>query len=251
MGKEQFAEVPVDGLSLAVQQAKLRVAQRQALHLGAVAVALQRHQRTCGRNDCVADTLGQSVAVAGGAGQGIRGAAGTQDHPTAGNNAPVGLYAGNVALLHEQSRGRSLPTLYIVTLEAPLQDGDHVGRMVRNGKNPVAPLNLQRAAVFLKECHHPLRREATDTAVEETRVARHVFQHLLGRAGVGHIAAALSGNGQLFSKTVIFFHQQDPQAVFRALNGGEHSGSAPADDDNVIHHLFHRHDTGPRSPPIY
>ena len=71
MCEQHFPLLPVQDL-IAAEKRQTDVSQRKSLHPGAVLLRLKRHERRACRNDGVAKSFGDAVAVAGGAGRGIR-----------------------------------------------------------------------------------------------------------------------------------------------------------------------------------
>ena len=71
MRKKQLPLFPVQDL-IGAEKRQTDVSQRKSLHPGAVLLRLKRHERRACRNDGVAKSFGDAVAVAGGAGRRIR-----------------------------------------------------------------------------------------------------------------------------------------------------------------------------------
>ena len=95
------------------------------------------------------------------------------------------------------------------------------------------PLRLQRNAQALKKRLHRLRREAGDGAGEESAVVGDVLEHLLHRAVVGHVAAALAGDVQLAPQLGVALQQGDGGPPLGGGKGGHASGRAAADNNHI------------------
>ena len=250
MREQQLAEVLIDRFPLFVAELHARVAQGQALHLGAGFIrAHERHERAARRLDRVPGLLRQTVAVAGRAGQRIGRAAGAQQHRAACDRAVRGQNAVYRAVRDRKARHRRLPPLDAAALQRALQHVQNIGGAVRDGKHAVAALDLERAAALLKKGHCRFRREGRHGAVEEAPVARNIFQRLFGGAGICDIAAALAGDEELFAAAAVFFEQEDPTPARGGLNCGKQPCRSPAHDHGVKCGLFHRHGTDPRPAP--
>ena len=237
MGEQELAEFLKHGLAGFVKQADPDVFQGKALHpLAEVPVLDQWDQRADRRDDAVAEDGRKAVAVAGGAGGGIGLAAGGKDHSRRGKAAAVGADAGDSAVLGQKLSHPRLTHRHPGFPQGAAQDVDHRRRPVRDRENAVAALDLEGAAAVFKEGLGLLRREAGERGIEKPAVARDVFQNLLPGAVVGHVAAALAGDVELFAETVVRLEEQDLRPVRGRLDRGKHAGGSAADDDHVSSH---------------
>ena len=198
VGEQQLPLLGVDRLFLPVSHLDGHVAQGQALHPGAeILLCHQGHQAGPGGQNGVPHAAGQRIAVAGGAGKRVGHPAGGDHRRPAGVKAVLPFHAQKDAVLPPQGHGPILHHGHPRPAQGAEQGVDDVGGLVRPGKDPVPPLRLQRNAQALKKRLHRLRREAGDGAGEESAVVGDVLEHLLHRAVVGHVAAALAGDVQL------------------------------------------------------
>ena len=248
MREQQLAEVAIDRLAAPVAQGQAGVAQGKPLQ-ARDRRRFHRHERAGGRLDGVAEALSHAIAVAGRAGQRIGAAARRKQDVLAGDRAVLGLDRADRAVLRQDLDRARLPPLHAAAPQRALQRLQNVARAVGLRKDAITALDLERAAVFLKKRHRRLRRIAEYAAIEEAPVARHIFQNRLRTARIGHIAASLPGDEQLFAVAVVFLQQQHAQPLFRRRRRRHQSGRAAADDHQIIRQLFHTHDTCPRFPP--
>ena len=108
---------------------------------------------------------GHGITVAGGAGERVGDPTGAEEYTTAGDQPPIRPDAADGAILHQDGARSLLSLLHPRALHGAAQGLDHIGRAVRDRKDPVAPLHFQRAAVRLKKRHGVLRRKTENAAV--------------------------------------------------------------------------------------
>lgn len=170
---------------------------------------------------------------------------------SAGDRAVRRFHTAHRAVLHGNFRCSRMPHLYASLAQIALQRRLHVGRAVRHREDAIAAFGLQRTAVDFKKRLGVGRGEARERAIEEAWIRRRVFQHVLPRAVVRHVAAALSGDEQLFAEAVVRLEQRDRRAVLRGTARGHHPGRAAADDDDALIGRAHRRHIHPRCAPDF
>ena len=108
-----------------------------------------------------------------------------------------------------------------------------IRRIVGDGKDPPAPFDLRLHAVTPQEGEEVVPEEAVKGAVEEAAVRAVHGDEIVELAGVRQVAAALSADEDLLSRTVGLFEQENLGAHFRGPSGGHHPAGAGADDDHA------------------
>ena len=156
--------------------------------------------------------LRHPVAVTGGAGLGIAEAPGGKDHPIRRIFSPGGLYPGHSPVPDQQGFGPLIPAVHTGLPHISLQGRHHVPGTVRHREYPVSPFGLQGHAHGLKGRFCLLGRKGVHNGVQESGVPGHVLQYRPRRAVIGHIAAALAGDGELPAEALRLFQQQHPRA---------------------------------------
>ena len=249
MGKQQFPKVLIDGLSLRVYKFDRNVFQGQPLHFRAVVPLLdQRDERTGRLYDRMPDRLRHGVAAAGRAGRGVGQAAGRENDTVCGHGTLRRFYAGHAAIGNGDLRRFARQDTHMVCAQEPFERIQNGLRPVRDRKNAVAALGLERAAVVFKEFLCVCGRKAREGAVEKARVRRDALQHILPRAVVRDVAAALAGDEKLFAEPAVLLQQRHLRARLRGHTGGHHARRAAADNDNFIRPAQRRH-IHPKSAP--
>ena len=251
MGKQQLSELLKGHLPFLIFHTDGHIAQAQSHH-GPALVGfghLQRHQGAARLHNGMAHCGGHVVTVAGGAGQRIGAAAGTENDAAGFIRSLVGDYTGHRAVrrLQRLDVGRHHPDAG--TLQVCPQGVDDRRGLVAFGKYPVAPLHLETAPQSLKKGHDLLRREGFHGAVEKAAVTGDVLQNLLGRAAVGDVAAALAGDVQFFAQAVVVLQKHHPGPQFRRRTGGHHPGGPGAYHQDISVPFVHRLRTLPKSVP--
>ena len=238
MGEQHLAEGFIQH-PFAVEQAEFHVFQRKAAHPGGPGLfGVEGDQRGLGRHDAVSRLLGQSVAVAGGAGGGIGHAAGS-DHNGLRRMEGAGeiIDPSQLALAQGQFLGAGLVEHRNAgQFQLAFQCLHHVAGPVAGGENAAAALRLQgQAAALLEKVHHVAGAETGKGAVKELSVAGQVAHQLLCFRGVGDVAAAFSGDGQLASERPVALPQLHPGAPVGRGQRRHDAGRAAADDDDPGH----------------
>ena len=181
--------------------------------------------------------LCHAVSVAGGAGHGIALTAGCKDDR-------IRLQFASVAQLHGRNRPhrgqhhfdtRIQHHAHAVFLQHPCQRPGYVACFFRRRKHAPAALHHNRTSGLFQQRHHILGRKHAQRAVQEPRIARHLPQEFLLIAIVGHVAATLAGDVDLFAQLFIAFQQCDVCAALCGVNRREHAARAATDDDNLSH----------------
>ena len=120
-------------------------------------------------------------------------------------------------------------------LEAIFQQGrSDVPRLAAPGKDPFAALDFELHARPLEEADGSAVVELGEGRREKLRIGPHLRGELLGRAGVGDVAAALARDADLAAR---FLHLLDEQHTFSIARGGScghHARSPRTDDDDVV-----------------
>ena len=213
MGKEQLPQLVIDHFMLAVVHRQGHIAQGQPLHGGAVGiVAGQRHQRTPRRQDRVSRLPRQAITVS-------RTARGGIGHAARGHNHGARLIAFHSTLyscrvtVPDHQRLRSVPRhTDMQPLQLPLQRAADVKGTVAHRIDPLAALHLQRNTQFLKKSHGVPAVPAGKDAIKEFPVTRHMGNQLVTGTVIGHIAAALTRNVELFSEPLVGLKQLNRRA---------------------------------------
>ena len=189
MGKQQFPKVLIDGLSLRVYKFDRNVFRASPCIFCAVVPLLDQRDKRSGRlYDRMPDRLRHGIAAAGRACRGIGQAAGCENDAVCGHRASAVLRRSRG---HRKRRSPPCAAGYAHGMRAGTVRA-HPERTAtgQNRKNAVAALGLERAAVVFKEFLCVCGR-AREGAVEKARVRRDALQHILPRAVVRDVAAAL------------------------------------------------------------
>ena len=104
------------------------------------------------------------------------------------------------------------------------------------GGGPAGMFAAITAALVFKKLFGTFRGEGGHGAVEKPAVPGSVPQNLFRRAVVGHIAAALAGDEQLFPQPVVLFQQQHLCPLPGRRDGGKHPRGTAAHHDQVMRH---------------
>lgn len=229
------------------------VAQQQAaevLHL--VVRRDERRERRTHRLDCMPQIGGKAVAVTRRAGGRIGEAARGDNHLRC---LDLALEAPLVAVAHPEDmarKGQDSSHLRIVedfhaVLDAVVQQrvGD-VPRLAAVGEDALAPLDVELDAPPLEEADGRPVVEFGKGRCEEVGVGAHLRGELLGRTGVGDVAAPLARDADLASRLLHLLEQQHALAVACGRRGRHHAGGPRPHDDYVagvlgvfIPELFH------------
>ena len=201
----------------------------------AIVVADQRHQRTPGLHDGMAQRGGHFVAVAGGASTGIGHAAGGDDHRVGGIASLLPRHRRHMALRRLHRRGTVVDPADAQRLYFSLQGVGDVEGAVGHREHPVAPLHLQRYAAALEKRHGVPAGEPGQGAVQEPAVAGDVGHQALQIRIVGDVAAALSRDIDFFAQPLVGLYQAHLRAALRGGDGGHQTGGAAADHRYLIH----------------
>ena len=252
VGKQQLSEILEGHLPLLIFHVDGHIAQTQSHH-GPALVGLghlQGHQGAAGLHNGMAHGGGHIVTVAGGAGQRIGTAAGTENHPSGLIGPLVGDHTGHRTVGRLQGLDVGCHHSDAGTLQICPQSVNDRRGLVAFRKYPVAPLHLETAPQPFKKGHDLLRREGFHGAVEKAAVTGDVLQNLLGRAAVGDVAAALAGDVQFFAQPVVVLQKHHPGPQFRRRTGGHHPGGPGAHHQDISFPFVHRLRTLPKSVPV-
>ena len=221
-------------------QGQGHVAQAESLHFPAVPVRGNQGDQGGGQGfDPVAQGAGHLVPVAGRAGLGIAEAPGAEDEAAAFHQGIAPADAGDGTIFRDDLPGPEAQEFRRALCRAS-QGVRHVPRLVGDGKNPIPPLRFQGDAQALEKGHDLLRRESADGAVEKAGVAVDVFQHVLRRAVVREVAAALAGDAQLPRRALLPLQHQGLRPRLRGGQGRHEPRRAAAYDADLSPDSSHR-----------
>ena len=191
----------------------------------------------------------QPVSVAGRAGLRIAASAGGEDH-SAVIASELRAKPCDCSILHQKCLNILMAHADIEPPQLCTKCVDDACRLVRLRKDAVSTLCFQLAAARFKPCHHVVRRESIDRAVQKARIARNILKEFLGHTVIRHVAAPFSGDIKLFSEAVVFFKQHHACTALRRCNGRHHPCRAASGDKDLrlIPHA-HRHHTHPTAAP--
>ena len=117
----------------------------------------------------------------------------------------------------------------------PLQRARDVRGLVRDGEHAPAALDLERDARALDPAHQVLVGQVRKRRVQEAAVARVSAQELLRRRGIGHVAAALARDVELFAELLVPLQEQDLGPGLPGGDGRHHARRAATDDAHAPH----------------
>ena len=121
------------------------------------------------------------------------------------------------------------------TLQLFCQRPYDVRGMVGGRKNPVSTLHLQRtASLFKKFLYRPIVK-AVNGAVQESGIADHAVEQLLGVAGVCQVASAFSRNIDFLSQLFIFLKKENLMSLLCGSDRRHHARGAAADHNHSAH----------------
>ena len=144
VGEEHLALLLKDDLVPGILNLNRYIFQGQPLHCGAkILFGHQRHQGGSGGNHRMAQGLRNAVAVPGGAGQRIGDAASGKDNRLTWKPTPLRRHAGDGPTLRQEGFRPLLRDIHARAAQAHEEGVDNVGRPVRRGENPAAPLRLE------------------------------------------------------------------------------------------------------------
>ena len=229
VGEEHLPHLLVNHFPLFVFRPHLHVAQGQPLHLLTAGVGgLQRHQGAPHRDDFMPRLLGQPIAVPSGASARIGGPSGGQDDAARlqALGAVLGGHPHHLAVLELQARDPVPAQLHTQATQLKKQGVDDVGGLVRNGKDPVAPLHLQLDPQAPEKVHGGLGIKPGQGAIQELAVAGNGGHQLFRGTVIGDVAPPLSGDVQLAPHLLIGLHQHHLGPASGGRNGRHHSGSS-------------------------
>ena len=194
------------------------------------------HQRGQRLLDLVARGLGQRVSVAGGAGGGITRAAGGENHRVGKELLPrLRRHALAVTFVGHQRRDAAvIANLHIQPFQLPAQGLNDIVGMVGNREHALTAFHLQRNAQRLDQLHKLLIAQRSEGGVHEPRIAQNAAHELLFVRRVGHVAAALARDVDLFAQLFISFQQQHTRACPSGKERGHHAGRASAHNDQFF-----------------
>ena len=114
----------------------------------------------------------------------------------------------------------------------------YIGGATPLRKNPPTPFGLQFKAALFKKIDHVVNPKGVEGGQKGFAVTTEGFDKL-ARVGfaVGDVTASLAGYQQFCPAAAVLFQQQYPGAVFGGKAGGENSGRATANNNQVI--FFH------------
>ena len=232
--EHHLAKLGVDGLAVLPQHGEAHVAQRKALHLGAVGLrAFQRNERGARRRDGVSRRLCKTQSVAGRARRRI-GQSARADRSRAALDAPRRcLHGSDGAVSRDDAlRGRLLH-LYARADERVCKGVCNIVCAVGDRKHAIAALDLQRHAEGFKKRLRVLRRKPAERAVQKPSLAGDVLQKGFHVAVVRDVAAPLARDAHLAPELAVRLQQHDLRAAARGGIGAHHTGGAAADDNNI------------------
>ena len=125
------------------------------------------------------------------------------------------------------------PELDAVILQVAPEGLHDVRRVVGDGEDPAAALDLGLHPVPPEEGEEIVPEEAVEGAVEEPAVRAVHGDELVELPGVRQVAAALSADEDLLSRAIGLFEEENVRTPFRGPPGGHHPAGAGADDDHA------------------
>ena len=130
--------------------------------------------------------------------------------------------------------GAVVADLYIPAFQVGEESLGNVRGVVRDGKDPVSPLSLDRAAVVSHELHHLLLVVAVYRAVQEFGIRHDVTHKFLGITGIREVAPAFSRDVDLLACLFRLFQNSDRRASVRGGAGSHQACRAGADDNDML-----------------
>ena len=241
MSEQHLAQLGIQGF-LALFEGEGHVFQRQALQpFGPFRRRLNGGKHRRGRDHRMPRRHGEGIAVAAGAGHGIALAAGGEDDRVSLQRfAAHQRHAADCAVLLIDSLHPAVQAdIHPCRGKRAAQGADHVAGLLRSGEHAPSALGYHRAALVLQQLHHPLRVQEAQCTVQKPRIPGHLPQKLIDSAVVGHVAAALAGDVDLFAQLLVALQQRDVRPRPCSVDGGHHAACAAADDDDLTHDAFH------------
>ena len=171
----------------------------------------------------------QSVSVARGAGGGVAQPARAHDHGVGGHAlAAFQQYAAHRAAINcQRLYARVQPHRNVQRLQLPGKRAGHVACFPAGGKHAVSALRLRGAAHAFQQLHQPPRGKRRKRREQKPRIAHHALHKLVGLAQVGHVAAALARQVELFAELLVALQQHRFAALLgRGERRHQPSGSA-------------------------
>ena len=236
VGKQHFPQLAVYRLCVPVK-GQGHVAQRKAHHLFTGGIrAHQAAKARHGRHNGVPRLFCQLVAVPGGTGARVGNAPrGHQHRIRQKGSALFGANARAAAAFQQElpRAARLKPRAGRVAQKG----GAHIFGPVAHREHPAAPFGLERHAQPLEQLHRPGRRKGVQRRVEKAGVGAHILQKGLLAAVVGQVAAAFSGNQDLFARQPAVLQKGHGMAAFqRGAGGHQPRGARP--NDQQVHWFF-------------
>ena len=236
MGKQHLAKLPEHCLVLLVVYRQFHVFQAQSLHLtAALVIADQRHKGTPRLHNGMSQRGSHAVSVAGGTSTGIGHSSGGKDHRVGGIASLFPCHCRNAAILRFNRNGTVMDPANMQRLHLPLQRVGDIERAVGHRKYPVTPFHLQRHAAALKKSHGVPAGKPGKCAVQKPAVAGNVRQQPFQIRVIGNVAAAFSGDIDLFPQPLVGFYQTDLRPTLCGGNSCHQTGGAAADHGYLIH----------------
>ena len=168
VGKHHFPKILVYRLTaFGLHHSQKDVFQGEALKRGAkLASCHQRNQGGLGGLNPMPYRLGKAEAVSVGARQGVGSASRAKDH---GIGSLLPIFAQNntadASVLCQKALHSAVDRRHACLSASALQGGNHVYGLVGNGKDPSAPLGLERYPNLLKKSNGISGREARERGV--------------------------------------------------------------------------------------
>ena len=177
------------------------------------------------------------IAVACGAGAGVRCPTGAEDYG-------IGFKAGTALQFHglyfpilsENLADRAVGFDFDIQFMELMHHGIHdILSLVADGKHTLTAFHLGRYTLRLEEVDNILIVIGPHGAVEELAIAVDILDDFRHGGGIGDIAAALAGNQHLLAGALHFFEYGNISTVFRRLDGGHHACGAGTDYNDFFH----------------
>ena len=127
--------------------------------------------------------------------------------------------------------------LYAPFLHGIAQGIDHIKGTIRFRKHAVSPLRLQSQSLILQKLHHALAVKAVERTVQKLWIAHGMVQQIFHITVIGHIAAALSRDHQLFAKPSILLQHGHLMSDICRTDGCHHSCGPAAYYDHFAHYI--------------
>ena len=200
----------------------------------------ERRQRRAHRLDGMSQVGRKGVAVArgtrGGIGNATRGDNHLRTFLLAFETAPVDIADAEDLITqgHDLRHARIINDLHAVLVAIFQQRIGDVPRLAALGKDALAAFDVELHPGLFEETDGGAVIELGESLSEKFRVGTHLRGKLLGRAGVGDVAAPFARDTDFTARLVHLLNQQHTLAVARRRTCGHHARCPRPDDDHVV-----------------